>query len=101
MPHDKTEGCVCRACMGKNPMPEYPENYPPMGDYKWVLIGDHWEESRITEAGTLVIPEPDYYSTDTSKFLELLNTVSIAHRLDPKKISSIKSWDKVVAVHFN
>lgn len=101
MSHEKTEGCVCRACMGKDPMPEYPENYPPMGDYRWVRIGDHWELSKLTDAGTLVIPKPDYYSTDTKKFQELLNVVAIAHGLNPKAVTGIKSWYKVVAVHFN
>jgi len=89
--------------MGKLPAPEYTmsEDYPPMGDYRWVRIDDHWEESRVTAAGTLVIPKPDYYSTDTNKFLELVNTVAIAHGLDPKKATGIKSWDNVIAVHFN
>lgn len=43
MSHPKTEGCVCRACMGKAPMLENTENEPPMGDPGWVQVGNHWE----------------------------------------------------------
>lgn len=77
------------------------EDYPPNGDYRWVRIGDHWEQSRVTKAGTLIIPKPDYYSTDTTKFVKLLDTVAIAHGLDAKKVTGIRSWEDIVAIHFN
>ena len=97
------KGCVCRACMGKLPAPAHTlsEDYPPMGDYRWVRIGNNWQESWVTDVGTLLIPKPDYYGTDSKRFLELVNVVAIAHGLDPKKATGVKSWENVIAVHFN
>ena len=36
------KGCVCRACMGKNPAPNFDPNEPPGGDPRWKMVGDHW-----------------------------------------------------------
>ena len=35
-------GCVCRACMGKNPAPIIDPNEPPGGDPRWKMVGNHW-----------------------------------------------------------
>lgn len=79
-------------------VPPIPETGPPMGDYRWVLSGKTWVLSYVTDAGTLVVPKPNF--DGTNEVLALIHQVAKLHDLDPKRISGIKTWDKFIAVHF-